>query len=102
MENLKKAYEIIFGQEAEQLADWQMAEAIVGKFDVQKMGESLAREIIFEIVGQVQFLSEATKKKVVGRAESLATEFMAEFGPDSEPNMDEMDYLQRKQKGSLK
>ncbi len=36
---LKKAYEIIFGEEPEDLQDWEMARAIAKNFSVPALGQ---------------------------------------------------------------
>lgn len=102
MENLRKAHKLIFGNESKQLADWQMAEAVIKNFDVKKIGEELARGVIFEIVNHIQFPNAEKTREIVGKAENLATEFIAEFSPQNEPNMDEMDYLERKRRRQYK
>lgn len=102
MENLKKAYKIIFNQTGDDLESWQRAEAVIKNFDVKKIGEELARGVIFEIVNHIQFPNAEKTREIVGKAENLATEFIAEFSPQNEPNMDEMDYLERKRRRQYK
>jgi hypothetical protein len=93
-EVLGRAYMFIFGiRPPSSLPDWLMAEMILNKFDVPKLGEELAKQCIFQIVNHISYPDHATTRLVVGHAENLATELWDEL-PD-EPHMAQIAYLER-------
>ena len=87
---LREAYEIIFAAAPDASAEtWQIAEAILDNFDVPKLGEDLARRCIFRIVNHVHYPDRLTTTRLVGRAESFATELWDDL-PD-EPHMADLE-----------
>jgi hypothetical protein len=74
MNAINKAYAIIFGKSPEGLRGWQIAEEVIRSFDVNKLGEELAKEVIYEVVLYVDYPDRETTTRVVGRAEGLAGE----------------------------
>ena len=82
MNTLTEAYKIIFGKKPENLESWEIARAIMNKFDVPKLGEQLAREVLTEIITNVGFPNSEITHEIVGHAENLLTEFTDEFGDE--------------------
>ena len=99
-QTLDRAYKIIFEAEPEAgVKDWQIAEKLLGRFNVSKLGEKLAKECIHEIVNYISYPDKETTTRIVGRAEGLASELWDEL-PD-EPHMAELErleYLKREKK----
>src|SRR3989344_6094034 len=93
---LKKAYLILFGREPDaHQPDWQIAEEIVSHWDVQKLGEVLARECLFEIILHVAYPNFEITRAIVGHAEELATELFDELA-NLDPHMDVIEVLEKK------
>jgi hypothetical protein len=90
------AYKIIHMQEpSSELADWQVAEAVLNDFRVRELGDDLAKSVIYEIVNYVHFPNQETTTRIVGHAENLATELWDEL-PD-EPHMADIAHLEYKE-----
>jgi hypothetical protein len=94
MNILSNAYMTIFSSKPENMAEWQMAQKLMENFDVQKLGEELAKEVIFEIVNHTSFPNNEITKEIVQRAESFAVELFSEL-KTNEPHMAEIERLER-------
>ena len=80
--------------------DWELAKGIINNFNVQAMGEDLAKLVIFQIVLYVDdYPSREVLTEIVGRAENLATELWSEL--PEEPHMDEIAILAGREEESL-
>ncbi len=92
-QTLSRAYKIIFEAEPESGAkDWQIAEKLLGRFDIRKLGEKLAKECIHKIVNYISYPDRETTTRIVGRAEGLASELW-----DDLPDEVHMADLERKE-----
>lgn len=92
-QTLSRAYKIIFETEPEPgMENWQIAEKLLDRFSVPKLGEELAKECIFRIVNHVRYPDRETTVRIVGRAEGFASELWDEL-PD-EPHMAEIERLE--------
>jgi len=88
---LRKAYQIIFeGTPAPDMEDWQVASAVLSRFNVPKIGEPLAKACILRIINHTSYPDAKTTTAMVGRAEGLATELWDDL-PD-EPHMAEFEW----------
>ncbi|MGD0977474.1 MAG: hypothetical protein ABR875_04270 [Minisyncoccia bacterium] len=97
MNILIKGYKAIFGKEPEKMESWELAREIINNFDVSKMGEELAREVIFEVANRVNFPTTEMTREIVGHAENLATELFDELNKSGkEPHMAEIEHLEFK------
>ena len=87
---LSRAYKIIFETEPEAGAeDWQIAEKLLDRFDIRKLGEELAKECVHRIVNHIEYPDLEITRRIVGRAEGLASELWDDL-PD-EPHMAEIE-----------
>lgn len=99
---LNKAYKVIFEKEPEsQKADWELAREILLNWNVPKMGEDLAKECIFEIIGHVQYPNQEKTTEIVGMAEDKAGELFPEIG-EHDPHMDVIEWLEMKYRQTKK
>lgn len=90
---LNRAYKIVFGAKPEPgMKNWQVAEKLLDRFDVPKLGEDLAKSCIHRIVNHIEYPDVETTRRIVGRAEGLASELWDEL-PD-EPHMAEIERLE--------
>ena len=86
MKRLREIYRDLFDREAAcELAEWQIAKAILENFNVPKIGEDEAREALLLIINYVKFPSLETTIKIIGWAEAKATELWPEL--PEEPHM---------------
>jgi hypothetical protein len=94
--HLARAYTIIFGTEpAPELQEWEVAKAVLDKWNVPALGEELAKECIFRIVNNTDFPSQEITAEIVGTAEDKATELFSEL-EGLDPHMDVIAHLERK------
>jgi hypothetical protein len=90
---LKRAYKIIFEAEPEPgMKDWQIAEKLLDRFNVRKLGEELAKECVHRIVNYIKYPDRETTTRIVGRAEGFASELWE--GLPDEPHMAELERLE--------
>jgi len=93
---LKKSYEKIFKKEPDvDLKDWELAQKIVGEWNVPALGEDLAKETIFKIVNHISFPNGEKTVEIVGKAEEMATELFEEL-ENVDPHMDVIAELERR------
>lgn len=98
---LNLAYKIVFGIEPELgMKDWQIAEKLLDRFDVPKLGEELAKECIHRIVNHIPYPNNETTHRIVGRAEGFASELWDELS--NEPHMAELERLEHFNKNKLR
>lgn len=72
---LNRAYQVIFDEKpSSDLLDWQVAEKIIDNFNVPKLGEDLAKEVVYTVVLDTRFPNQEKTTEVVGRAEGFASE----------------------------
>ncbi len=72
---LNRAYKIIFETEPELDAeDWQIAEKLMRNFDMQKLGEDLAKEVVYAVVLDIKIPNQEKTTEIVGMAEGFAGE----------------------------
>lgn len=99
-QTLNKAYKIVFGEEiSSDMSDWQIAEKIMNNFDVPKLGEDFAKEVIYVVVLDTHFPNQEKTTEVVGRAEGFAGELWDDL-PD-EVHMADLErkrFLERQEK----
>ena len=95
MSIISEAYKKIFDKDPEGMEEWKIAEEIINKFDVPKMGKDMAKQVIFQIVNHIDYPNRETTVEIVGRAEGLASELFEELLGD-EPNMSELEWLENK------
>lgn len=92
-QSLGQAYEVIFGfSPSEKIEDWQIAELLINNFNVRLLGEDLAKEVIFQVVNHTFYPDQETTTRIVGRAESLASELFNNIS--DEPHMAELEWLE--------
>jgi len=88
-----EAYRLIFGLTANcDLKDWQIAEAVLCRFETRTIGKGLARQVVLRIVNHVQYPDSETCTRIVERAEGFAAELWDEL-PD-EPHMAQLEWLE--------
>jgi len=88
---LVRAYCTIFDQHPETpLEEWQLAQLVLDNFEVAKLGESLAKKSILQIVNHVAFPNQELTTLIVGRAEGFASELWDDLS--TEPHMAELEY----------
>ena len=93
---LKKGYQIIFGKEPEvHKQEWQVAEEIMNNFNVPKLGEDMAKEVLFEVILHVPYPDIEITHRIVGRAEGFAEELFEEL-VEHDAHMDAIEVLERK------
>lgn len=107
---LAQAYQVLNNQKSgPEMENWQAAADILEHWDVPKLGEELAREVIFQIVLDTQFPDRdgnmETTKKFVHDAEHKGIELFPEIG-DRDPSHDlyavlRQKYLDEKNKEKL-
>lgn len=85
----------IFGKDFD-YDDWHIAELVVENFDVRRLGEDLARQVIFQIVNHVFYPDQEITTRIVGRAEALASELFSSIS--DEPHMAELEWLEHQTK----
>lgn len=93
-QTLKKACKIL-DINVPEAQEWQLAEHVLNYWDVPKLGEDLAREVIFRIVNHVQFPTEDMAREIVGEAENKGIELFPEIG-DRDPHMAVYEWLENK------
>lgn len=95
VETLVRAYKILAAENADlNLPLWKIAEEILLRWDIRKLGEDLARRCIFWIVNYIGFPDREITKRVVGMAENKATELLPEL--PEEPHMDDIALLEER------
>ena len=104
---LIEAYRTLCGHSPDQeMEDWQLVPEILNRWNVPKLGENFAREIIFEIVLHTQFPDENANMEItkayVHDAEQKGVELFPEIG-DRDPSMDlyaviEQEYWENKRR----
>lgn len=88
---LKEAYIKIFENEPiESMKTWEVAEKIMSNWNVPKMGESLARNVIFRVVNHTEYPNDDISRNVIGTALEFSTELWDDL-PD-EPHVDQLAY----------
>ncbi|RJQ13785.1 hypothetical protein C4553_02785 [Candidatus Parcubacteria bacterium] len=76
--------------------NWRLAETILDNFNIQRLGEELAREVLFATILWIpEFPDQNTTTKIVGRAEDLLAELIP--GMPDEPHQDLVERLARRQ-----
>jgi len=74
--------------------DWQIAELLIENFNVRKLGEDLAKQLIFQAINHIFYPDQDTTTRVVGRAEALASELFNNIS--NEPHMADLEWLEYK------
>lgn len=83
---LMQAYKITFdGDPPEGLVDWQLADALMSHFNVPKLGEDLAKQVIFRTVNHISYPDKPTTERIVLKAEGFASELWDDLS--DEPHM---------------
>jgi hypothetical protein len=94
-DTLRQAYKTLFRIDLmPEIEDWQIAEAILGNFNIRELGEHLAKSCIFRIVNHIAFPNQEITIRLVGKAEGLATELWD--GLSDEPHMAELEWEEYK------
>ena len=95
---LKEAYVAIFGRDPPaSTEDWQLADTIIENWDVPKIGENSAKQVIFRVVNHTHYPDNSTSQRVLGRALAFATELWNDL-PD-EPHVAQIEYKEFKDLG---
>lgn len=89
-----QGYKIIYDQEPVNLEEWQIVEKILDNFNVSKLSEGLAKEIILQIVNHTHFPNSETTQRIVGRAESFASELFPELSNKNEIHMADLERIE--------
>ena len=90
---IDKAFEILGGVSGEENSeDWKKAKFILDNFNVPKLGEKFARNILFDVVIHVHFPDVQTTTHYVGQAEGLLGELL-DVDADRELHMAEIEVL---------
>ena len=50
-------------------SDWEIADALMMNFNVPKLGEDLAKQVIFRVVNHIDYPDKATTERIVGKAD---------------------------------
>ena len=88
---INRAYQILLNKlPGQEMADWQIAEAILNEFNVPKLGEELAKKCLISIISDISYPTQAITTHIVGRAENLATELWEDLS--DEPHMAEFEW----------
>ena len=83
---LTRAYKITFDSDPpEGAVDWQLADALMSNSNVPKLGEDLAKQVIFRAVNHVFYPDRTTTERIVGTAEGFAPELWGDLS--DEPHM---------------
>ena len=86
---LREAYKIAFDREPDtDTEDWQLAEAILSRFTVPKLGENLAKRCVLKIINHVAFPDPERTQQVITRAVGFATELWDDL--PSEPSTEDL------------
>lgn len=72
--------------------DWQIAELLIENFDVRKLGEDLAQQVIFQVVNHIFYPDQEDTTRIVGRAEALASELFNNIF--DEPHMADLERIE--------
>ena len=73
---LTRAYKITFDSDPpEGAVDWQLADALMSNFNVPKLGEDLAKQVVFRAVNHVFYPDKTTStvREWIARARSTPT-----------------------------
>lgn len=88
---LKEAYSKVFGKDpASSMKDWELAKTIMSNWNVPKMGEGLAKKVIFRVVNHTEYPDDNIRRKVTGIALDFSTELWVDL-PD-EPHIAQLEY----------
>lgn len=88
---LKEAYSKVFGKDpASSMKKWELAKTIMSNWNVPKMGESLAKKVIFSVVNHTEYPDDNIRRSVIGIALAFSTELWDDL-PD-EPHVDQLEY----------
>lgn len=96
MQTLNKAYKIIFKYSPDDLKEWEIARDLMNNFNIQLLGEDLAKKVIFKVVNHIIYPNNEIAKEVVGRAEGFAGELFEELRDVDDIHMDDIADLERK------